>query len=255
VRRHLLITVSLSAAVLLGLSASAFADTITLMNNTGSSGYSYGVGGEFAATHFQGMAIPSLGSDVSVVGGAFQTFCIEHNEYFTPGTKYDWVLNDEAVLGGLSGIDPADRSEYSGMPDPICPETAWLFTQFWNGTLASYGYDYTLGTLRKNSAHDLQEAIWYLEGEYTTSRLAAYNALSSRAQGWVVDAFAANWSDIGNVRVLNLYTQGHAGDSAYKVQDQLVMVVPLPAASLAGLALLMGLAFVGKLRRRRLALG
>ncbi len=51
---------------------------------------------------------------------------------------------------------------------------------------------------------------------------------------------------IGNVRVMNLYGAGYAGDPEYNIQDQLVMI-PVPGA--AALALI-GFGILGCPRQR-----
>jgi hypothetical protein len=84
---------------------------------------------------------------------SFQTFCLEENEYIADGTTYNYTIGDSAVLGGNGG--PAD---------PISNGTAWLYAQFASGTLKNYAYTGTAAA-RKSSAAELQNAIWFLEGE------------------------------------------------------------------------------------------
>jgi hypothetical protein len=128
--------------------------------------------------------------------------------------------------------------------DPISYKTAYLYTQFSAGTLSNY--DYSNATLREADANALQNAFWYLENEQP----ATYT-LSGQALAWVNEATAANWTNIGNVRVLNLYK-----DQAFTqiAQDQLYMTAPVPepetyAMMLAGLGLI---GFFGNRRRRKL---
>jgi len=232
----------------LGLVAAAQADTITLARD--GTKYSGGNGGgEFAATSFSGATLTSLGSGVAVSGSSFQTFCLEANESLSLGTSYNWTLSTGAVAGGYSG----------GNPDAISSETAYLFHQFWKGTLS--GYTYTQGSGRVSSATSLQLAIWKLEGELGTSALTnAYNS-NLQAQSWVTAAQLAvssgTWSGIGDVRVLNLTTSSGANAQSMLVEvTQQVSAVPLPPSALLGLGLMAALSGVGVMRQRsRKALG
>ena len=117
--------------------------------------YSYDVGGEFALTGLPGVlgnysgganSTKNIGYDQS-----FQTFCLEHGENFSPGTPYYYSISDRAYNGGVGTGG-----------DPISIGTAYLYSQFAAGTLKGY-FDNTQG--RPDSARQLQNAIWWLEGE------------------------------------------------------------------------------------------
>lgn len=223
-----------------GLAQASYADTITLTQDTTNYTGAHGAG-EFGVSAFSGATVSTAGSGVATSGNAFQTFCLEGNEHVALNTSYNWTLSTGAVAGGYSG----------GNPDPIGSDTAYLFHQFWAGTLTSYTY--TQGSGRTSSANSLQLAIWSLEGELGTTALTnAYNA-DSQAQAWVSAAQTAvangTWTGTGNVRVLNL-TSTVDGSNAQSVLVE-TQAVPLPSSALLGLGLMAGLTGVGVLRKRR----
>jgi hypothetical protein len=195
-------------------------------------------GGEFDVRDYGADAIP-FRSMVQPANGLadFVTFCIEKNEYVSYDTTYDVVLNTAAINGGVGG----------GNPDYLDARTAYLFSQFSDGTLSTYDFDNSSGN-RGQSADELQEAIWYLEQEI--------GSVDGQAAAWVAEAEVAvapggSWyntwgaDSIGDVRVMNLYAEGHVRESDYNKQDQLVRI-PAPGAALLGA---LGLAAIGALRR------
>jgi len=158
-------------------------------------------------------------------GEVYKSFCLEYSEYISLNSSYDAVLNTGAVFGSEGGFDPLD------------PRTAYLYDKWLNGDFA---YNDT-------SADLLQKAIWYIEDEGSHGENNAYVAEANAA------VTSGDWFDewgpgsIGNIRVLNLYTVGYAGDPCYRKQDQLVRI-PAPGAILLGG---IGVGLVGWLRRRR----
>jgi len=240
--RTLVLTVA-ALAVSFVMSRAAQADTLDIArdyNNysmtTSSSGHSGG--GEWGVLNITGsLSVPAMGSGVAISGNTFQSFCLERNETLGPGT-YNWSLSDSAHNGGVGGAVNGS--------DPISAATAWLFDVYWRGALTNvngFSYNYTAGSNRVASAGELQDAIWLLENELTSSQINQ----SGAGYAWAQAALSAvgNSTSIGNVRVLTL-TDSSGGNH----QDILVMV-PLPSAAMLGLGLLAAVGAVGIARRRR----
>jgi len=83
------------------------------------------------------------------------TFCLERNEYFSPGSQMQVdSISGFAVQGGIGGP----------RPDPIDIRTAWLYRHFREGDL------WTLTGIANTTANHyaLQKAIWVIEEELTS---------------------------------------------------------------------------------------
>jgi len=225
---------------------SAFAGiTATLYANTGGSndgqpsGYrdTSTVGGEFTAVLSGNSVLDntilsgySQSAKVSVNGQAgFETFCVENNVDFKPGTSYSATLNQSITPGATGAINTLTQG------------VAWLYKEFATGALQDYNY--TVGTSREASATALQDAIWYLQGETKSEGTGdefvqlADTALhgASNAEEATTAAGASNFG----VDVLDLTTLN--GQPCY-AQDQLVYCpVPEPSTIAAGAMLLLPL--------------
>jgi len=241
-RRRVKALAGVSAFVVaLAAAQAAQADTLVVArdyNNysmgTSSSGHTGG--GEWGIVSINGFTPPSAASGVTYSGNTFQTFCLERNETLSPGT-YTWTMSDSAHNGGVGGA--------TNNADPICAATAYLYGLFYSGQLTNFGgysYNYTFGSNRTASAGELQDAIWLLEDELTSTQINH----STAGWAWAQAAISAVGSStsIGNVRVLTLT------DSNGNHQDVLVMV-PLPSAALLGFGLMSAVGAVGILRRRK----
>jgi hypothetical protein len=206
--------------------------SVTLWQDTGN--YSYGNGGEFQAVGNADLNTAvnwgAYASSTAVQGQSFQTFCTETSEYFSPGNPYPVTsIGNNALYNGTAN------------PVPITLGVAYLYSQFAKGTLS--GYDYTYGAGRVASAGNLQQAIWYLLGEYQDGAQLSGVALAALNSSGIAPA---DWYNAANgaygVGDMVLGTPGTA-------QDQLVMV-PEPTTMVAGAGAL-GLALLGVGRARR----
>lgn len=177
----------------------------------------------------------------------FISFCVETTEFIQLNRWYTAELNTQSRATN----------------QPLQSETAFLYTQFTQGTLSDYRYfDSGAGDAAKvASARALQELIWYYQDPSGFAARYGANAFDTggyfRGSGWhkelarqwrgEVDAAldGNQWSGIGKVRIINIW------DNALGRQDTLTMI-PLPAPVwLASVGL--GLAGLVVMRNRRRA--
>ncbi|MBL8764984.1 MAG: hypothetical protein JNM07_12010 [Phycisphaerae bacterium] len=188
--------------------------------------YHSGNGGEFKATPIAFPFTPR-----SLVGdGTFSTFCLETNEYFSPGSTYHVTFDPYAIKGGTGG----------GNPDPLSDESAYLYLKFITGTLNDFNYADAGGTRASVSSAALQAALWSLEDETGATANLNPDALA-QATAWITQAHQAvqgGYRNDGSVFVMNLYDAN--GNNS---QSQIVSQVPAPAAFGAGLVGMFGLSF------------
>lgn len=184
-----------------------------------------GNGGEFnfASADFNPSTMGYKAS--TIANGGFETFCVERNEYFNPGSTYYYSISSAAMNGGVSG----------GNPDPISQGTAYLYSMFANGTLN--GYNYSVGSGGNASAGLLQQAIWWLEGEISTQDLSnPFENAAVTMFGSAANAMLDN-NGLYGVAVLNIW--GNPQHTQYG-QDQLILS-PVPDGGATAVMLGVGL--------------
>jgi len=225
-------------AVLAALATSAIGNTVTLGANNGN--YRVGSGGEFNWIPQAGDPDSLLASysPLAVLGSGFESFCIQVDEHINFGGTYQYAISTSAK--GPTGADEISQG------------TAWLYSQFATGTLS--GYNYTPGAARAASAGDLQNAIWYLEGEILLSAVqVGGNQFLSGSNGAIThfgDLATTQQNALGlyGVYALNLGPVGAQSD--WSNQDQLVYRVSrVPDASAT--LVLVSLSFIGLAFARR----
>ena len=231
----------------------AFADTLTL--SLGPAGTQAGIGGEFQVSNVSGGLAATAGANYAAgvtafhLGGgnasvmnSFETFCIEYNEEFSPGGNYNYAISSAAIKGGTTTGDPLSKG------------TALLYSEFAQGILPSY--DYTPGSGRISTAGDLQNAIWWLEGEISlsTSQVNA-NVFLTGANGAVTlfGSEAAAKSDAA-AGLYGVYAINLGPAPLFPNQDQLIYTgggaSPLPDGGATLLRLSAGFGGLAWLRRK-----
>ena len=111
------------------------------------------INNSYVTSHYSSKALTTVNGQT-----AFETFCIEVNESFSPGTSYNAQVSSTVVPGGPLNY--------------VTLGVAYLYSQFAQGTLSGYNYNNLSGsgtTSREYSADELQDAIWYLQGEINGS--------------------------------------------------------------------------------------
>jgi hypothetical protein len=178
-------------------------------------------GGDFLLTVKEGPV------GIYAEGAKFRSFCTEVNEYVSNDRNYYVTIDEKAWDGGKTG----------GPGDPLSAESAYLYTLWLDGSVGEKVFTYD--TANTNA---LQNAIWYSEGEKSLSAIGGASSDAKKLYDYAVDAVTQggdtdSWynrheNTIGDIRVLNLWKySNHTGYA----QDQLVRIVPVPAAFVLGM--------------------
>ncbi len=206
--------------VLASLALGVRADQIRLWSDKK---YSVGNGGAYVAQIVDGPIDNGSYKGAAKIGTTgFLTFCLEYNEYFTSGYKYNYTVNTGSVNGGVSG---QTKPNYDG----ISNGTAFLYSQFAQGLLTGIA-GFTYSTSSTGYGY-LQNAIWNLEGEIKAeNNLAKW--VKSNVPNWNADSNGSS-----GVYALNLTWGNRAQDQLYfkKVPEQ-GLTIALLGLALLGLA-------------------
>lgn len=172
-----------------------------------------------------GIGNANRGGAFEINDGLFWTFCLERNEYFTPGySYYIGSITNGAIKGGLSGGDP----------DPLSSEAAYLYYMW-----STRSIDHT-----DVNANALQLAIWYFEGELGTL------TLTDLANDYIADAEANRDGTLYGVRVMNLYGSYDSNQGFYSDPKQDMLIIPEPSTLLLLGAGLLGMGLAVRRRKR-----
>jgi hypothetical protein len=110
--------------------------------------------------------------------------------------------------------------------DPVSVGTGWLYSQFAQGTLDDYVYSGS-SWARRASAAELQEAIWWLEGDGSYDRHNVF-IVAVMAEFHLKSAAKADGGAQYGVYALNLWSGSDS--TRHRAQDQLYFQ-GLPTAS------------------------
>jgi len=113
--------------------------------------YNYDLGGEFTAFVTSGTQFVQNYSPLASTGGGFDTFCVEVDVDFNPGSSFNFSVNPNQSADGHTLSEGA----------------AYLYSEFATGNLPGYNYANPSAMDSKfgyADAGELQEALWWFQG-------------------------------------------------------------------------------------------
>ena len=113
--------------------------------------YYYDVGGEFTAYVTSGPQFVQNYSPLATASGGFDTFCIEVEVDFNPGSSFNFALNPSQSADGTT----------------LSKGAAYLYYEFATGQLSGYNYanpSAVVPSLGYSDDAELQAAIWWFQG-------------------------------------------------------------------------------------------
>lgn len=179
--------------------------------------------------------VQSIGTNVlpdpNAITG-FQSFCLETSLPVTPGS-YFVNLSTSSAVGHTSN---------GSASEPLDIRTAYLYHAFrtnpesLNASLID-GASFTApeGSIAQTmAAAQLQQAIYYLQDQTMRPVDGSPTGLDNALVDFANGASQAGWTDIGNVRVMQLWAKSADGSFIGNRGSQLTLVIPAPGALLLG---------------------
>jgi hypothetical protein len=171
----------------------------------------------------------------------FWTICLETDEYFWPGSKYNASITGTIANGGGSNTNSGD---------PISIGSAFLYKEFALGNLDNLMAPYGGFSYNATGGARLQNTIWALENE--AGKVADAQLINLLTAVYGAGNYAGNYlgQEVMVMHLTRFDGPGGDGQAGTARQDMLVLKnVPESTATLA----LLGAAFVGLaiVRRRQ----
>ncbi len=212
----------------------AVAGALTASNLFASISYNGTYTGTLQLANSYGSAITATSTGL----GTFSTFCLNEGVYANSGQTYNYVSSDNVIPTPVGASNP----------DPIVLGTAWLYSAFRSGQLASYGFVYGSAA----SADSLQSAIWFLEGNSVGVNNSYVTIAQTALTGLGLGSVTASAN--GAFGVFSLTLTDARGNSAQPVLG-MVGTVPEPSTIIAGALLLLpfGVSTVRILRKDKIS--